>query len=189
METRSAILSLLLSAALCVSGDEAFVHYQSIVDKQPFGKKPPEGDVIQVPAAGSFAETMRLSMLFQGADGLPWAGIIDQSSGKNYILKLEDTQDGLELISADMESAEAVIRKGHETVLLSLESGSPKPGLKSPVQTAHEVRIRELSRPVRIQAPEPAPSGEAFRKYIESGQMEALCRSPGKSVQETSLSE
>ena len=183
------MLSVLFSAVLCVSGDGAFVRYQPIVDKQPFGNTPPENDTAQVPASGSFAETMRLSMLFQGADGLPWAGIIDQSSGKNYILKFKDPQDGLELISVDMESAEAVIRKDHEAVLFRLESGRPKPGFKSPVQIAHEARIRELSIPVRVQIPESGASGEAFRKYLESGRMEALCRSPEKSVQETFPSE
>lgn len=185
METRAVILSLLFSAVLCASGDEGFARYKFILDKHPFGRKPLAEELVTVPASGSFAATLRLSMLFQGADGLPWAGVVDQAGGKNYILKLEDPQNGLELISADMEAAEAMIRKGSEVVLFKLEPGSPRPGFKSPAQIVQEARLCELSKPIQVQAPEPGASGEAFRKYLESGQMDAALHGPVQSVQET----
>ena len=183
MKTRDTILILLSSAALSLAGAEGFERYQLILDKQPFGQEPPEADVVQVPASQSFARNLRLSMLFQGMDGTTRAGVVDNSTKKNYILRIGEPQDGLEVVEADIKSSEAMLRKGNEVALFKLEASAGEPISKSEQssrQSSYAERRQALLKKIETQRkeaeppPEPTMTGEALKKHLEHVQMDAI---------------
>ena len=183
MKSRDTILILLSSAALSLAGTEGFERYQLILDKQPFGQEPPEADVVQVPASQSFARNLRLSMLFQGMDGTTRAGVVDNSTKKNYILRIGEPQDGLEVVEADIKSSEAMLRKGNEVALFKLEASAGEPISKSEQssrQSSYADRRQALLKKIETQRkeaeppPEPTMTGEALKKHLENVQMDAI---------------
>lgn len=181
----SILFFLVASAAYGAIGG-SFDRYQIILDRQPFGQEPIEPDTSQVvPVAQSFARNLRLSMLFEGPDGSMRAGIVDNSSNKSYILSVGESKDGIELVEADLHSAEAMLRKGNEVVLFKLEAGAKEPISRTEqasrqssyaerrralLQRIEERRTEQQSQP----PPEPALTGEALRKHLEQVQMDAI---------------
>lgn len=184
MKRLCTILLFLSAAASGMTEDEGFTRYQLILDKQPFGQDPPEADIVQVPASQSFARNLRLSMLFEGPDGTTRAGIVDNASKKSYILRVGEPQDGLEMVEADINTAEAMLKKGNEVALFKLESGSGEPisrSEQSSRQSSYAERRRALLQKIeerRKQAdqkpPEPQLTGEALKKHLEEVQMDAI---------------
>ena len=181
MKTRDIILVLLFSAALSMAADEGFKRYQLILDKKPFGQEPPEADMVQIPITQSFARNLRLSMLFEGADGDVRAGVIDSGNKKNYILRKGQEEDGLELVEADLKASEAMVRKGNEVALFKLESGEIEPLSKSQQavrKSSYEDRRRgrtEPQQPAQPQQPvQPILSGAALEKHLQNVQMDAI---------------
>ncbi len=72
------------------------------------------------PAPASFVATLRLAALVTIGDDIS-AGIVQMKSNRAYILSVGDIdQDGLELVSVDLERGRAVVRQHGETALLSL---------------------------------------------------------------------
>ncbi len=184
MKSRLAILILLPAVALCVADDAGFKRYQLILDKQPFGREPPEADIVQVPASQSFARNLRLSMLFEGPDGTTRAGIVDSASKKSYILRIGEPQDGLEVVEADVKTSEAMVRKDNEVALFKLEAGGGEPISKteqSSRKSSYADRRRALLKNVEERQPQPAPqpepptlTGDALQKHLENVQMDAI---------------
>lgn len=184
MKTCSAILILLTAAAAGMASDTDFGRYQLILDKQPFGQEPPEADIVQVPASQSFARNLRLSLLFEGPDGTTRAGIVDNSTKKSYILGIGEPQDGFEMVEADINSSEAMIRKGNEVALFKLEGAAGQPISKSEQsarQSSYAERRRALLKSIQDRRAklEPAPpvpelTGEALKKHLEGVQMDAI---------------
>jgi hypothetical protein len=180
------IFILLFSALLSSAAEEGFSRYQPIIDKQPFGQEPLEADALQtVSSTQSFARNLRLSMLLEGSDGSIRAGIIDSNLKKSYILRIGEPQDGLELVEADMDSSEALLRKGNEVVLFKLESGDGEQMARSQPssqQNSYAERRRALLRKIeerrKQQAeekpPEPKLTGDALKKHLEDVQMDAI---------------
>jgi len=188
VKTHSAILILFASVALCRANEEGFGKYQLILDKQPFGKEPPEADMVQVPASQSFARNVRLSMLFKGLDGTTRAGIVYTAPGtppKSYFLTIGEPQDGFEIVEADINTSEAMIKKDNVVAIFKLEAGaqpqSPAPG-SGPVTRVSSIpdRRRALLQKIENQKPEPQPppepqlTGEALQKHLEEVQMDAI---------------
>jgi len=180
-------LILLFSALLSGAAEEGFSRYQPIIDKQPFGQEPLEADAIQTAAssAQSFARNLRLSMLLEGSDGSVRAGIIDTDNKKSYILGVGELQDGLELVEADINASEALLRKNSEVVLFKLESGDGEQiamSQPSSRQNSYAERRRALlkkieerrNRPAEEKPPEPKLTGDALKKHLEDVQMNAI---------------
>jgi spore cortex formation protein SpoVR/YcgB (stage V sporulation) len=124
-------------------------------------------------------------MLLEGSDGSIRAGIIDSNLKKSYILRIGEPQDGLELVEADMDSSEALLRKGNEVVLFKLESGDGEQMARSQPssqQNSYAERRRALLRKIeerrKQQAeekpPEPKLTGDALKKHLEDVQMDAI---------------
>jgi hypothetical protein len=184
MKTLSTILVLLFAAAYGMANDEGFTRYQLILDRMPFGQEPPENEVVQVSASQSFARNLRLSMLFEGPDGTTRAGIVDNSTQKNYILSLGEPQDGFELVEADIRASEAMVRKDGEVALFKLESGAGEPisrSEQSSRQATSADRRRALLQKIEgrrqqqpKQQPVPELTGEALKKHLEQVQMDAI---------------
>lgn len=178
MKAKDSIFVLLLSVALHAAGSEGFERYQMIIDKRPFGEEPPEAETVQIPLTQSFAKDLRLSMLFEGPDGDVRAGVIDAASKKSYILRTGVEEDGLELVEADLQASEALLRKGNEVALFKLESGEIEP-LSRSEQAARRSTYEERRRSrLTVQPPrpeqEPRLTGEALRKHLEKVQMDAI---------------
>lgn len=176
MKAPSAILILFYCALACPAAEDAFARYQIIIDKHPFSAEPPETEVVHISLNQSFARNLRLSMLFEGPNGDLRAGIIDSSLKKNYILSIGETQDGLELLEANLSASEAMLRKGNEVALFKLEEGAPEPLSKSQ-QAARKLSYADSRKIEKLAPKEPAVprlSGEALKKHLENVQMDAI---------------
>lgn len=170
-------------AALVFATDTGFERYQPIVDRLPFGKEPPGEEIVRVAVSQSFARQLRLSMLFEGPDGDVRAGIVDTAGSKSYILRPGESKDGLELVEADLQSSEAMLRKGNEMALLKLESGAAAPLSRSQQasrQTSYAERRSALLKKIEErrkqtqEPPEPRLTGEVLKKHLEEVQMNAI---------------
>jgi len=180
MKGTVSILILLCAALSGVAVEDGFAPYQLIIDKHPFGEEPPETETVQISLNQSFARNLRLSMLFEGPNGDLRAGFIDASRNKNYILSLEEPQDGLELIEANLSASEALLRKGNEVALFKLKAGAPEP-LTKKQQTARTTSYAERRRAllkkaasVKKEPAAPQLTGKALRKHLEAVQMDAI---------------
>lgn len=188
MRTCNATFVLILFTALCMANEEGFSRYQVILEKQIFGQAPPDEDVFQVQASESFARHLRLSMLFEGADGTIRAGLVDssdESQQKNYILRIGEPENGLEMVEADIKTSEALIRKGQEVALFKLEASSGQPiaqqeqnSRMSSYAERRRAQMQRLEDRAREQQENPPPetrlTGEALRKHLEEVQMDAI---------------
>ena len=184
MKLNYSIFILFVSALSCAAAVTGFERYQLILDRHPFGDVPLEGDLAIVPADQSFARNMRLSMMFERTDGSIRVGFVDSTSNKSYILGIGETQDGLELIEANIQSSEAMLRKGNEVVLFKLEAGTPAQQVTKAQQNTRQQsytdRRKALLQKIEDQRkpeeppPQPRLTGEALRKHLEGVQMDAI---------------
>lgn len=172
-------LSMVASA-----NEEGFGRYKIIIDKHPFGEDPPEADTVQVAPGQSFARNLRLSMLFEGPQQDVRVGIVDNSTKKNYILKVGEIANGIELIEADIGKSEAMLKKGNEVALFKLEEGAvpqkAAPQQQPSRQSSYAERRRALLQKIEErrkkeeEPKQPQLTGEALRKHLEQVQMNAI---------------
>lgn len=183
MKSRFVILILLGLVGSAVANEEGFARYKVIIDKHPFGEDPPEADTVQVAPGQSFAKNLRLSMLFEGPGGDVRVGIIDKALKKNYILKVGETESGIELIEADIAKSEAMLKKNNEVALFKLEEGTAEPAPKKAEQSrqsSYAERRRALLKKIEErrkkeeEPKQPQLTGEALRKHLEEVQMDAI---------------
>ncbi|QHI68821.1 hypothetical protein [Tichowtungia aerotolerans] len=182
MKLMISIFILLVCTWTAAATGEGFERYKIIIDKHPFGEDPPEADTVQVAPGQSFAKNLRLSMLFEGPNGDVRVGIIDKAEKKNYILNIGEIQNGIELIEADINKSEAMLKKGNEVALFKLEEGAPEPVSKQQQQSrqsSYAERRRALLKKIEERRKEEEPkqpqlTGEALRKHLEEVQMDAI---------------
>lgn len=174
---------LLPAAMLRASADPGFERYKVIVDKRPFGDEPIEAEPVQISLNQSFARNLRLSMLFEGADGDVRVGVVDAKNSKSYILSVGESQDGLELVEADLNASEAMLRKDNEVALFKLESGEIEPLSKkqqSERRSSYAERRRarleaiQKKRNASDEPKKPRLTGEALREHLKEVQMDAI---------------
>jgi hypothetical protein len=166
-----------------------FERYQVILDRKPFGTAPPaEATAVTVPAQDSFAKNLRMSALLEMDDGTMKIGLIDQASNKSFFLAVGDTEEGVELVSADYDKEEAVVRKGAEMAVIKLQSGEitaltpaeQQARLNAPPTRRPSYAERRLARQQqRQQAPPPPPeppkyTGEELERHLQEYQMEVI---------------
>jgi hypothetical protein len=183
MRSKFVILTLLGLTLSAVAVQEGFQRYQIIIDKRPFGEEPPEAPgPTQIPLNQSFAKDLRLTMLFEGPGGDIRAGIVNNALNKNYILKVGQGEDNIELVEADIEKSEAMLKKGNEVALFKLEEGKPEP-LTRQQQTSRtssyakrrQALLEKVAQQKKAEQPETPPlTGEALRKHLEDVQMNAI---------------
>ena len=136
-------VSVLLASALFAE-HQPFDRYQSIVDRQMFGKPPPGFDPTK-PASmvqkGEEKEITREQEALKSAihfsainvtpDGATAVGFTDNSNGKqpmHYYLKVGEERDGWKVIEADAVKATMKIEKNDVEVSLTLGDNSAKGG-------------------------------------------------------------
>jgi hypothetical protein len=177
------IFILIATALAANAADDGFARYQIIIDKHPFGEEPPEAETVQISLNESFAKNLRLSMLFEGPGGDLRAGIIDTSRNKNYILRVGETEDNIELVEADINSSEAMLRKGNEVALFKLKEDDRPQVLSKKQQSSRQSSYAERRKALlqkiedrrKTEEPkEPALTGEELRKHLEDVQMDAI---------------
>lgn len=166
-----------------------FDRYRVILDRKPFGDAPapaPETrPAVVVPPAESFARTIRLSAIVEEADGGIRVGLVDGRNNDSFFLRVGDTHDGIELVSASFEDEEAVLRRGTEMAIIKLADGQVQ--AITPQQHQDRVRARQTSYEDRRRArqeelerrrnqppPEPQLTGEALQRHLEDYQMEVI---------------
>jgi hypothetical protein len=122
--------SLLLLAAplllLRAAADDGFGRYQVILQRMPFGDAPPPTALVEpppTPPSESFAKNLRICSITQ-PDGQPIkVGLVDTQSKSSFVLSVGEEEEGISLVSADLEQEEAVLRRGAEIVLIKLAEG------------------------------------------------------------------
>ena len=183
MRSKCSILALLCLVLSAIAAEEGFERYQIIINKRPFGEEPPEAAAPkQIPLNQSFAKDLRLTMLFEGPGGDVRAGVVNNALKKSYILKIGEGEDSIELVEADIEKSEAMLRKGNEVALFKLEEGKPEPLTKkqqaaraSSYAERRKAMLQRVNEQKKKEEPaEPALTGEALRKHLEEVQMNAI---------------
>jgi hypothetical protein len=154
----------------------SFSRYEVILKKQPFGKiVPPDPEPITTPQAASFARDLQMTAIVD--DGYKTKVCFrDRKEKKSFYISQEENIDGMELVSVDYESEEAILRKENETVLFSLKQDT-KP---SPVNT----RSGDV-QPVRRALNQPKPFFSKIKNAQASGSQPPEVSSPfqGQTIQ------
>lgn len=183
------LLLAMVGAAAGAAPPPDFERYRVILDRKPFGVAPPPAAVVPPPltAEQSFARTLRMSAILENEDGSVRVGLIDAQGNRSFFLSVGESEDGIELVSADYKNEEAVLRKGGEMVVLKLASGDIQP-LTAEQQQARltQQQVQRLSYAERRQErerqrqqpppppPEPIYTGEALEKHLREYQMEVI---------------
>lgn len=121
-----AIVSL-TGALLVEAAPEGFERYKVILDRKPFGEPPivPEPVAAPVPVTPPWAETYRLVSVTKVEGDDVRVGILDTRSNRAVVLKVGEMEDGIELLSANIEEESAELRKGGEVVTMTLTAANP----------------------------------------------------------------
>ena len=191
--TKKAVIMIngcLLSAAVAclASPTPDFEKYRVIIDRKPFGNPPKiEAPPVTISPNESFARTIRLCGLVEVDDQIK-VGLIDTQSNKNFSLGVGDIEEGIELVSADYDSEEAVLRKGPEMAVIKLQSGEIQPLTPAEQQARMNAPSKPSSRRMsyaerrlarqqqRQQEPPPQPkyTGEELEKHLQDYQMDVI---------------
>ncbi len=186
-------LSILFVALMAASVGWAsipdFDRYRVIIDRKPFGDPPPEPTPQQPPRVTSpeesFARTLRLSALYEVQGGDLRVGLVDSRNNDSFFLRVGESHEGIELVSASFEDEEAVLRHGSEMAIIKLQDGAIEP--ISPEQheerrqqrrTSYEERRRArqeaLERRRAEPPPEPRLTGDELEQHLKDYQMEVI---------------
>jgi hypothetical protein len=112
-------------------------------------------------------------------------GLIDQSNNKNFFLSVGQTEENIELVSANYQDEEAVLRKGSEMALVKLQSGEIQPlspaeqreRLNTPQGRRPSYAERRMMRQQQRQVeppPQPKYTGPELEQHLEQYQMEVI---------------
>lgn len=96
--------ALMLCAALLAGGAFAQTNSDTVTTETPLP---------------GFARDLRISAMIKNADGLK-VGIVNTVENWNKFIEVGDTYNGVEVVEADYETEEVVLRKGDETIRLFL---------------------------------------------------------------------
>ena len=130
MKSLTAII--IVSVVLAVTSAWALVadfsRYDVILDRRPFGEAPvadtTTGANTTATAGPSFADTLRIVAFTCSQDDIR-VGFVDSSKTppKTYFLFVGEAQDGIEVVSANYEEEQAVLRKDGEERTLRIGGG------------------------------------------------------------------
>ncbi len=187
-------LIYVISMVLVLHSDAAVPsldRYRVILERKPFGDPPPESiepSPSTITADESFTRHIRVSAMLEMEDGSVRVGIVDVQNNDNYFLAVGETRNGLELVSADYENEEAVLKKGLEMAVVKLKAGEVQ--IIQPHEQSARLREARDRRPTtyeerrraraeRMQSdqrdpPQPVYSGEELERHLRDYQMEVI---------------
>jgi len=168
-----------------------FSKYQVILNRKPFGTVPPPPPAAPppqpkaVPPSQSFAKQIRLCALVEDDEGNIQVGVMNLATQSSFYLTVGNSEEGIELVSADYENEEAILRKGTEMAVIKIQSGeieaiSPQEAesriSKGRASYAERRRLREERRAERQAQPPPEPmfKGEELQKHLQEYQLEVI---------------
>lgn len=183
-------LAALWTANAAMPAVRPYEDYQVILDRKPFGApldRSLEPERV-VPVSESFAAQMVLSGVYELDDGNLRVAVTDKKNNSYFALMVGEKSDqGIELIDADYEAGEAILKKGSESVKLTMsgESGSAMLStteLQDRVKQAEERRLsyaerrrqRMLERQKPVEIPKPTFTGEELEKHLQDYQMQVI---------------
>ncbi len=167
-----------------------FERYQVILDRKPFGALPaPEVPVVPTPQAESFAKSLRLSTIIEMDDGSIKVGFVDTRTGRSYMMAAGESQDGIEVMTANWKDEEAVLRQGEDMALIKLGTGetralapgqAPQSGATPAAQQGarptweERRRARAAVQPPPEPPPQPKYTGEELTRHLQDYQLEVI---------------
>ena len=109
------------------------------------------------------------------------AGLVEIKSKQSITLSVGETVEGIELVSANYEEEEVILRKGAEMAIMKFDTGEI-----TALSPEEQKRIKRPTAPTRTRrrrapAPEPKPkegppvlTGEALEQHLQEYQMEII---------------
>ena len=119
-------LLAIVSVQCCAAIETSFDRYGVILERKPFGVEivaPPSLPPV-VPPAESVVNQIRMSAVIRDEDGTLRVGLVDLKSNHNYMLRIGETMDGIEVMEADYARERARLRRGPEDYWVSMFGGS-----------------------------------------------------------------
>lgn len=188
-----ALVALLGAIAPIARADTpSFDRYQVILTRKPFGAPPPPPEPPRAPVVEErkFTEGFRLTMIVESEDGEVSAGFVDNQN-KSYMMFVGDIKNEIELVSADYDAGEVVLKKGErlESLKFASAGGSSAPASAPALTNQKEAEANRASYAERRRAraeqlqreqeaaqkvPEPQFTGEALEKHLHEYQMEII---------------
>ncbi|MFO1491613.1 MAG: hypothetical protein U1F77_12660 [Kiritimatiellia bacterium] len=169
-----------------------FTRYEVILQKQLFGKPPPEVVASPAPVAPpgpSWITEYRMAMLVDEGNGQGRAGLINIKDNSSIILSVGGEQSGIKLVSVDIPLESAVFEKGTDKQTIKMNSGSAIPvasgqppsamGASSrmsmgPGRRFGSGRMTPPPPPAAAQPVQPRLTGEQLEAHLKEYQMEVL---------------
>lgn len=169
--------------------------YDVILERKMFGDPAAAAAAAQaalppVSIQESFAATLRLSGIYELDDGNLRVAISDKKDNSYFALRLDEgpNAEGISLVEADYKKGEAVLQKGDEVVVLSMDANENKVlSSEEKSQRAEEAQKRRMSyaerrrlrKEARAKAMEearnrPRLSGPELEEHLQNYQMEVL---------------
>lgn len=194
------LLTMLVAAGAGASfGAPAFDRYQVILDRKPFGEAASLAP--NTAAAGadekpadpgqSFALGLRVCSLIDVEGVGPRVGLVDMKGNRSFFVGGgEESDDGIKLVSANLETEEVILQKGAEMAMLKVQAGAA-PGVAGAKPTSGDShRHNHGSSPIPPPTPpvpmnmgtarmvipsaEPKLKGEELEKHLRDYQMEVI---------------
>ena len=189
MKTFPLLQLLVLAAALPSPALQDFSHYEVILQKQIFGKPPPEpvakpAEVI--PPGPSWISDYRLAMLVDEGGGHVRAGLVHLRDNSTVSLGINETHKdtGIQLLSADISQSSAVFIKGADKQPITMAAAGAIPVAAAPAATPSRFPQggpgRRFGGSGRSMPPPPAPpqpvepklTGAALEAHLQEYQKE-----------------
>ena len=192
MKTPSLLIPLLLAAALPSPALQDFSHYEVILQKQIFGKPPPEpvaAPVAATPPGPSWITDYRLAMLVDEGAGQVRAGLVHLRDNSTVSLGINEKHEstGIQLLSADIAQGSALFIKGTDKQPITMAAVGAIPVASAPAPAATPGRMPQGGPGRRFGSgrtmpPPPAPpqpvepklTGAALEAHLQEYQKEVL---------------
>ena len=174
-----------------------FSRYEVILDRRPFGEAPSDAELAAaaapvIPAGPSFVDSLQMCAITDGGGALR-VGFLDMKTNppKTYFLFVGESEDGIEVVSADYDAETALLRKGTEERVLAMATGmasspppSRSPNTERPQTFQRMRRAREMAkrspeeiaeaRRLEIERKSPILKGEEYEAHIREYNMNLI---------------
>ncbi len=184
--------TLMLAATLPSPALQDFAHYEVILQKQIFGKPPPEpvaAPVTVAPPGPSWITDYRLAMLVDEGGGNVRAGLVHLRDNSTVSLGINETHKdtGIQLLSADIGQSSAVFTKSGDKQTITMAAAGAIPVAAATAAAAPSSRFPTSGSGRRFGSgrsmpPPPAPAqpvqpkltGAALEAHLQEYQKEVL---------------
>lgn len=191
MKIPQLLIPLCLAAALPSPALQDFSHYEVILQKQIFGKPPPEpvaAPVAATPPGPSWITDYRLAMLVDEGAGKVRAGLVHLRDNSTVSLGINEKHEstGIQLLSADIAQSSAVFVKGADKQTITMAAvGAVPVAAAAPAATPGRLPQGGPGRrfgsgrtmpppPAPAQPVEPKLTGAALEAHLQEYQKEVL---------------